>query len=114
MKRGTKPFEPAFPKLTDPLLRDTISRPEAFERRWWVQHLRGNDDRTFPVGQRGKHLDKHAPKRFRLEAFNRCGFVEAVRVDQQSDALFAPVPPPVSETPRCTMRQLVAPPQDPA
>ena len=44
-----------------------------------------------PVGQRGKHLDKHAPKRFRLEAFNRCGFVEGVRVDQQSDALFAPL-----------------------
>lgn len=69
MKRGAQPFEPAFPKLTDPLLRDTISRPEAFERRWWVHHLRGNDDRTFPVGQRGKHLDKHAPKPFRLQPF---------------------------------------------
>lgn len=43
----------------------------------------------FPSGKRGKHLGDHAPKLFRLEAFNRCGPVKAVRVDQQCDPLFA-------------------------
>lgn len=57
MERGAKTLEPARPKLADPLLRDTKSRPEAFERRGRVRQLRGKDDLTLPVGQRGKHLD---------------------------------------------------------
>jgi hypothetical protein len=53
--------------------------------------LRGNDDLALPVRQCGEGLDKDAPQRFRFKPLNRRGFIEAIRVDQQSDALFAPI-----------------------
>src|SRR6056297_2899527 len=91
MKRDAKPFEPAFPKLTDPLLRNPISCSETFERRWWVHHLRGKDDLTFPVGQCGKHLDKHAPKRFRLQHSERRCFIETAWISEHVDAVCVPL-----------------------